>query len=121
MRAASLVIPVMLAISVAASMVSAQIGNGRVRTGSAIYEEHCAGCHGLTGTGDGPDAQRLIVPPANLQTRRSRAKTEFELFTILAYGMAYSPMHGWRDRLSDEEMLEVIDYIRKIAPYDPAL
>jgi len=114
------VIAVILAVDIAGSMVSAQM-DGRVRSGPAIYEEHCAGCHGLTGTGDGPDAKNLIVPPANLQAIRSRMKTDFELFTIVAYGVAYSPMHGWRGRLSDEEMLEVVEYIRKMAPYDPGL
>ena len=108
-----------LSICVAASMVSAQMGNGRVRNGSAIYEEHCAGCHGVTGAGDGPDAGALIVPPANLRSMRSRMKTDFELFTSVAYGVAFSRMHAWHGRLSDEEMLEVVDYIRNIAPYQP--
>ena len=94
---------------------------GRIRTGAAIYEEHCARCHGLTGRGDGPDAQSLIVRPANLQSLRSRAKTDFDLFTTVAYGIAYSPMHGWRGRLTDEEMLEVISYVRTLAPFYPAL
>lgn len=101
------------------SWVAAQGDGGRLRTGTVIYEEHCAGCHGLTGKGDGPDGRRLIVPPANLQSRRSRAKTDFELMTTIAYGVAYSPMHGWRGRLTDDEILEVMSHIRTMAPFDP--
>ena len=101
------------------SWVAAQGDGGRLPPGPVLYEEHCARCHGLTGKGDGPDGMSLIVPPANLQSRRSRAKTDFELLTTIAYGVAYSPMHGWRGRLSDEEILEVISHIRTIAPFDP--
>ena len=32
--------------------------------GAALYRTWCAGCHGLTGRGDGPNAKALPVPPA---------------------------------------------------------
>lgn len=108
-------------IAASSSWVAAKGDGGRLRTGPVIYEEDCARYHGLAGKGDGPDGKNLIVPPANLQSLRSRAKTDFELFTTVAYGVAYSPMHGWRGRLTDEEMLEVISYIRTLAPFYPAL
>lgn len=102
------------------SWVAAQDEGGRLRSGPEIYEDHCARCHGLAGKGDGPDGKSLIVRPANFHALRSRAKTDFELFTTVAYGVAYSPMHGWRGRLTDEEMLEAISYIRTLAPFYPA-
>lgn len=103
------------------SWVSAQLDGGRIPTGQAIYDEHCARCHGLNGNGNGPDAEALIVPPANFHSQRSRAKTDFELLTIIAYGVAFSPMHGWSGRISDEEITAVIAYIRTLAPFAPAL
>lgn len=109
----------LILIAACSAWVSAQGEEGRLRTGPIIYEEHCARCHGLMGKGDGPDGTSLIVPPANFRSRRSRSRTDFELFTTIAYGVAYSPMHGWRGRLTDEEMLEVISHIRTIAPFDP--
>ncbi|WP_447976906.1 c-type cytochrome [Candidatus Nitrospira bockiana] len=115
------VVAVVVTVSVAAAWVSSSAEGGRVRPGALIYEEHCARCHGLSGRGDGPDAATLIVPPANLQSLRSRSKSDFELLTTIAYGVAYSPMHGWRGRLTDDEMLEVIAYIRTMAPFYPAL
>lgn len=109
----------LILVATSSAWVAAQGDGGRLRTGPIIYEEHCARCHGLMGKGDGPDGMSLIVRPANLQSRRSRARTDFELFTTIAYGVAYSPMHGWRGRLTDEEMLDVISHIRTIAPFDP--
>lgn len=90
--------------------------DGRIRSGRMIYEEHCFRCHGLNGEGDGPDAKRLIVKPANFRAPSIRAKSDFELWMSAAYGVAYTPMHGWLMRLSEEEILEALSYIRELAP-----
>ncbi len=34
--------------------------------GAALYRLYCASCHGVSGQGDGPVAQHLRVPPADL-------------------------------------------------------
>lgn len=94
---------------------------GRTARGQVLYDEHCARCHGLTGKGDGPDAAKLTVPPANFHTPRSRAKTDFELLTAISYGIAFSPMHAWRGKVTDDELLELVRYIRELAPFDPSL
>lgn len=107
-----------LIVVVASSWVAAQ---GRTANGQVLYDEYCARCHGLTGKGDGPDAPRLTVQPANFHTARSRAKTDFELLTTISYGIAFSPMHAWRGRVTDEELLELVRYIRELAPYTPSL
>lgn len=105
-------------IALCSSWVAAQ---GRTARGQVLYDEHCAGCHGLTGKGDGPNAARLTVPPANFHTARSKAKTDFELLTSISYGIAFSPMHAWRGKITDEELLELVRYIRELAPFTPSL
>ncbi len=119
MRTKSPIIASMLTLMLLGSWVAAQGEGGRPRNGQAIYDEYCFRCHGINGQGDGPESGRLIVPPANLQSPRSRAKTDFELLTIVSYGVAFSPMHGFRGRMTDDEILEVIDYIRTMAPFLP--
>ena len=109
---------VLTIIAFCSSWVAAQ---GRTARGQVLYDEHCARCHGLTGKGDGPEAARLTVPPANFQTARSRAKTDFELLTAISYGIAFSPMHAWRGKITDEELLELVRYLRELAPYTPTL
>jgi mono/diheme cytochrome c family protein len=107
-----------LIVIAASSWVAAQ---GRTARGQVLYDEHCARCHGLTGKGDGPDAARLTVPPANFHTARSKAKTDFELLTAISYGIAFSPMHAWRGKITDEELLELVRYLRELAPFTPSL
>jgi mono/diheme cytochrome c family protein len=110
-----------LAVVTAASWALGQGPQSMPQRGQALYDEHCFRCHGLTGQGDGPEAKNLTVRPANFRSARSRAKTDFELLTIIGYGVAYSPMHAWRSRLTEEEILDVLDYIRTMAPYEPSL
>ena len=97
----------------------AQEKPGNPRLGKDIYEKHCLHCHGAKGDGTGPDAQYLTVRPANFHSLQSRSKTDMELLTIIAHGVVFSPMHGWRDRLTEEEMMDVLSYIRMLAPFNP--
>jgi mono/diheme cytochrome c family protein len=115
------IVLVIAAVLFGSSWVSAQGEGGRPAHGRVLYDEHCARCHGLTGKGDGPDAAKLTVPPANFHTARSKAKTDFELLTSISYGIAFSPMHAWRGKITDEELLELVRYLRELAPFMPTL
>jgi mono/diheme cytochrome c family protein len=88
--------------------------------GKAVYAAHCMRCHGIQGRGDGPDAAQLTVPPTNLHRPESRAKSENDLRSAIIWGLAFSPMHGWWDRLSIEDIRAVTAYIRHVAPYEPS-
>jgi len=88
--------------------------------GEAVYQAYCVGCHGFQGRGDGPEATKLIVPPANFHRPASRAKSEMDLRSAIIWGLAFSPMHGWWDKLSVEDIRAVTAYIRRLAPYEPS-
>ena len=88
--------------------------------GEAVYQAHCVRCHGTQGKGDGPDAAKLIVPPANFHRPESRAKSEMDLRSAIIWGLAFSPMHGWWDKLSVGEIRAVTAYIRPLAPSEPS-
>lgn len=108
-----------LVLILCGSWAVAQTVPGNPQKGEAIYQKNCLRCHGQSGDGLGPDARDLIVPPANFQTLRSRSKTDMEMLIIISHGIIFSPMHAWRDRLADQDIVDVLSYIRTMAPFNP--
>lgn len=68
-----------------------------VETGRASYSDLCAGCHGPTGRGDGPNALALSTKPTNL-TQLSKANGGvFPRVAVMAKIDGYAkgePHHG---------------------------
>jgi cytochrome c oxidase cbb3-type subunit 2/cytochrome c oxidase cbb3-type subunit I/II len=77
---------------------SASGGNAADR-GRALYAEHCAGCHGATGAGDGPGASMLGPRPANFVEHEY---SEERLADALWNGVSGSAMPAWRDHAIDD-------------------
>ncbi len=98
------------------SLVSAQVIRGSPKAGQGVYEQQCLRCHGVKLDGNGPDSQYLIVRPADFRSQTSRSKTDWELLVAISNGVLFSPMHGFRGKLTDEQMLDVLSYIRSISP-----
>lgn len=117
MKTRVILLSLIVLLGMTGPLVLAQDRPGDLKYGEVIYQRHCLQCHGIGGGGNGPDAVYLTVPPANLLSNQSRLKSDFELYMIIAHGSIYSPMHGWRDRLMDDEMWDVLEYIRFLAPY----
>lgn len=119
MRRTIVVIASIMSIVLLSSWVAAQSERGNPKIGQALYEQHCLRCHGMSGDGNGPDAAFLIVPPANFHSDRSRSKTDMELMNVISFGVVFSPMHGWGNRLSEQQMWDILSYIRMIVPFNP--
>jgi mono/diheme cytochrome c family protein len=83
--------------------------------GKAVYIRHCQMCHGSAGGGDGPAAAALKVPPANFHRFTSFLKSDEDLLRTIEHGIVFSPMHAWRGLLTDEEMQDVVAYIRLLS------
>jgi len=107
-----------LLIVLTASWVSAQVLRGNSKDGLTVYQQHCLRCHGDKLDGNGPESGDLIVRPANLLSQTSRAKTDWELLVTISNGALFTPMHGFRGKLTDQQMLDVLSYIRSVAPFD---
>lgn len=51
--------------------------------GQAIYLDHCATCHGLSGQGDGPMAGVLLIKPVNLTRLAAENDAIFPLVKVV--------------------------------------
>lgn len=97
-------------LSVAAQDIPADLNRGK-----AVYQSHCATCHGITGWGDGPAAASLTVAPANFHRFRSFLKSDEELLRTIEHGIVFSPMHAWSGSLTEGQMADVLAYVRLLS------
>ena len=105
-------------ISALTSVAFAQVIRGDAKAGQGVYEQQCLRCHGAKLDGNGPDSKDLIVRPANFRSQITRSKTDWELLVAISNGVLFSPMHSFRGKLTDEQMLDVLSYIRSVSPPD---
>ncbi len=88
-----------------------------VAAGQALYDAHCATCHGKTGKGDGPLGLTLIPRPADLTLHAvPGVHTDGQLFEWITNGFPGSAMPAWRDSLSDTDRWNLVNFIRTLAP-----
>jgi mono/diheme cytochrome c family protein len=118
-RACGVTLAAALLVLVSSPAGIAENGFGNPKRGKQIYEHLCARCHGLKLDGRGPDAPSLRSAPADLQSLSSRTKSDWELLVIISYGVMYTPMHGYRDVLTEPDIKDVLSFIRMEAPFKP--
>ncbi len=97
--------------------------DGPVR-GEAVYTKRCLMCHGEEGDGLGPAADFLNPPPRDFTLGQFKVKTtafedpitnDADLIRMIKDGMPGTAMPGWSDILSDQEITDVIHYIKTFA------
>ncbi len=101
--------------ALAMSSVKAQDYPPDLVRGEGVYARLCRSCHGDKGYGDGPAAGSLTIVPADFHRVRSFLKSDEELLRTIEHGVVFSPMHAWRGQLTDEEMQDVLAYVRLLS------
>lgn len=86
--------------------------DANVLQGGRLYQTHCAGCHGVAADGRGPRAASLPVWPSVLGAALFENRLEGDLHWQVAQGDARSSMHGFHAVLRDDEIWQVLDYLR---------
>ncbi len=79
--------------------------------GKTIYDEKCTQCHGDTGDGNTDIAATLTAKPGDLtDAHRMGGMTDGEIFWKIGEGKR--PMPSFKNRLSEEQRWQVVNYIR---------
>ena len=101
----------------ASSPVLAETRPGNLKDGQRLYQQHCLRCHGATLDGKGPDAASLSARPTNFHKYLSRVKGELELEVTIRRGKQLTAMHEWDTSLTDQQVYDLVAYIRSAVPH----
>ncbi len=90
--------------------------------GRLVYTQQCAGCHGVTGAGDGPAAEFLDPPPRDYRkgtfkftsTPRGRKPRQEDLVQLVRRGAKGTSMPGF-PWMTPEDLKAVIAYVKSLS------
>jgi len=93
-----------------------------ITEGLALYQTHCAGCHGTDGRGETPQAATLPTWPPRLTGALLWKRAEGELHWRIRHGLqdrrGTTTMPGFATALSDAQTWAVLDALRALAAGD---
>lgn len=95
-------------------------GRGDGDRGRALFTKNCVLCHGVNGEGR-PHVQPR---PGDLRDPdRTPRRSDDDLYRVIrdggpALGLS-STMFGWADVLDDQEILDLVAFLRRLAEQDP--
>ena len=98
-----------------------------VQAGRAIYEQHCAACHGVNGQGNGAAAVWLYPKPRNFSaglfkiqsTPFGSLPTDDDLFNSVTRGLPGSSMPSFT-YLAELQRRAVVQYVKYLTAYTNA-
>lgn len=86
-----------------------------IRAGQRNFGSYCMVCHGLDGQNTGvPFADKMSPPVPQLNSRAVQAYSDGQLHWIIYNGIAPSGMPAARDIFHDEEIWQLVLYIRHL-------
>ena len=116
-KGASLVLGVVLAgvsalgfSNVGVKELTTSMKEGDAVNGREIYVNTCILCHGIDGKG--VRGLTFVPPPADLTLPAVQNRLDGSLFRRIHDGKPNTAMGAWKHALSDEEIWDVLSYVR---------
>ena len=81
-----------------------------IARGREAYDQNCTQCHGLTGSGDGPLAKTLAVPPVDFD-QHIPYHTDLFFFAVITRGFG-NIMPGFASLIPEEDRWNLINFLR---------
>jgi len=84
-----------------------------ISAGKALWNLHCASCHGKTGLGDGSKAAQLKTQPQDLTKGAAQTQSDGSLFYKISEGREDMP--SFKKKIPDaEDIWNVVNYMRTL-------
>jgi cytochrome c6 len=102
---AGIVVFALGALSLAISPVKAQ------DDAAGLFKSKCAACHGADGTGNTAAGKAMKI--RDLHSSDVQKQTDAQLTDVITMGK--SPMPGYKGKLTDDQIKQLVGYIRQLA------
>jgi mono/diheme cytochrome c family protein len=89
-----------------------------LKAGQDDFDEHCSGCHGLTGNGENR-LEADFYPPVVKLTGDTQKWSDAELYFIVANGICMTGMPGFGKKHAPKEIWGLILWVRHLAQLNP--
>jgi len=88
-----------------------------IAAGQQVYQKYCRFCHGPEAKGDGPMAPEGTHPSNLTDDTWDRGSSDGEIFAVIRDGAGPKfDMKGFKSKLTEQEMWNVVNYIRSLGP-----
>lgn len=88
-----------------------------VKAGRLVFVKYCATCHGNGGKGNGGMAPEGSKPADFTDEKWDHGSTDGEIFATIRDGIGPKfDMDSWESALNEQDMWNVINYIRSLGP-----
>jgi copper transport protein len=86
-----------------------------LQIGQDVFEKNCVVCHGAQGRGNGPAAANLSIKPPDYGSGHLDIHTDGDIFYWIQNGISEgSPMPAFKDKLTDDQIWHVVNYVRRL-------
>ena len=89
------------------------LGTDASAEGAKVFKTNCETCHGPQGHGDGPVGEALDPKPINLAELQTVASDDY-IFWRISEGRPGTSMPPWKNILNEEQVWQVITFIRTL-------
>lgn len=105
-----------------AGLTSPDVTDDALLRGAEIYKINCLACHGETAAGDGVAGAALNPLPSPIGHTSQMLSDELVFYRISEGGVEFqTAMPAWKDVLTDEQIWDVIAYVRELGKGNTAL
>jgi S-disulfanyl-L-cysteine oxidoreductase SoxD len=88
-----------------------------IARGQEAFSHYCAACHGLDGQNTGvPFADAMSPPVPSLKSGKVQAYSDGQIHWVITNGIFPSGMPAARGILTDDEVWDIVIYIRHLPP-----
>lgn len=99
--------------NVSVKVLQQKLDEASVMRGKMIYRKDCLSCHGESGEGNGPEASKQKVAPANLLKTVAEVR-DFDFYIAVSEWAGAMP--GWKKRYSDPDLEDLTNYLKSFSP-----